>query len=165
MRAAKRLDNGGLICFFAPTQILRDRPGRIANPASCCRSAPPPDCSAARSDQAHRGGHTHRRGARRRLCTMSCGPSPRGASLDNGGGHTFRRTDRSWLHDAGAPIGVQQKLMRHSDITTTASMAMRLWNPSASTIRSWFAGLWGMSNSKGTAARHRLPKGIKSPKS
>lgn len=51
---------------------------------------------------------------------MSCGPSPREASLDNGGGHTFRRTDRSWLDDAGAPIRVQQELMRHADISTMA---------------------------------------------
>lgn len=34
--------------------------------------------------------------------------------------HTFRHTYRSWLDDTGAPIGVQQKLMRHADITTTA---------------------------------------------
>ncbi|MFZ0745833.1 MAG: tyrosine-type recombinase/integrase [Terracidiphilus sp.] len=40
--------------------------------------------------------------------------------LDNVGWHTFRHTYRSWLDDAGAPIGVQQKLMRHSDISTTA---------------------------------------------
>jgi integrase len=40
--------------------------------------------------------------------------------LDNVGWHTFRHTYRSWLDDAGAPIGVQQKLMRHADITTTA---------------------------------------------
>jgi integrase len=42
------------------------------------------------------------------------------SKLDNVGWHTFRHTYRSWLDDAGAPIGVQQKLMRHSDITTTA---------------------------------------------
>jgi len=40
--------------------------------------------------------------------------------LDNVGWHTFRHTYRSWLDDAGAPIGVQQKLMRHADISTTA---------------------------------------------
>jgi integrase len=42
------------------------------------------------------------------------------SKLDNVGWHTFRHTYRSWLDDAGAPIGVQQKLMRHSDISTTA---------------------------------------------
>lgn len=40
--------------------------------------------------------------------------------LDNVGWHTFRHTYRSWLDDAGAPMGVQQKLMRHADISTTA---------------------------------------------
>jgi integrase len=40
--------------------------------------------------------------------------------LDNVGWHTFRHTYRSWLDDAGAPIGVQQKLMQHVDIATTA---------------------------------------------
>ncbi len=42
------------------------------------------------------------------------------SKLDNVGWHTFRHTYRSWLDDAGASIGVQQKLMRHSDISTTA---------------------------------------------
>lgn len=42
------------------------------------------------------------------------------SKLDNVGWHTFRHTYRSWLDDTGAPIGVQQKLMRHADITTTA---------------------------------------------
>ncbi len=40
--------------------------------------------------------------------------------LDNVGWHTFRHTYRAWLDDTGAPIGVQQKLMRHADISTTA---------------------------------------------
>jgi len=33
--------------------------------------------------------------------------------------HTFRHTHRSWLDAVGTPIGVQQTLMRHSDIRTT----------------------------------------------
>lgn len=35
------------------------------------------------------------------------------------GWHTFRHTYRSWLDATGAPVGVQQKLMRHADIATT----------------------------------------------
>jgi integrase len=35
------------------------------------------------------------------------------------GWHTFRHTYRSWLDETGAPVGVQQKLMRHADIRTT----------------------------------------------
>jgi integrase len=42
------------------------------------------------------------------------------SKLGNVGWHTFRHTYRSWLDDSGAPIGVQQKLMRHADIATTA---------------------------------------------
>jgi integrase len=38
------------------------------------------------------------------------------------GWHTFRHTYRSWLDDAGAPIGVQQKLMRHAQISTTMNV-------------------------------------------
>jgi integrase len=34
------------------------------------------------------------------------------------GWHTFLHTYRSLLDEAGAPIGVQQKLMRHSNVAT-----------------------------------------------
>jgi len=35
------------------------------------------------------------------------------------GWHTFRHTYRSWLDATGAPVGVQQKLMRHAQVSTT----------------------------------------------
>jgi integrase len=35
------------------------------------------------------------------------------------GWHTFRHVYRSFLDDAGAPVGVQQKLMRHAQVSTT----------------------------------------------
>jgi len=35
--------------------------------------------------------------------------------------HTFRHTYRAWLDAVGAPIGVQQKLMRHAHGGTTSS--------------------------------------------
>lgn len=38
------------------------------------------------------------------------------------GWHTFRHTYRSWLDDTGAPMGVQQKLMRHAQISTTMNV-------------------------------------------
>lgn len=41
------------------------------------------------------------------------------------GGHTFRHTYRSWLDDTGAPVGVQQKLMRHAQISTTMTSMAR----------------------------------------
>jgi integrase len=36
--------------------------------------------------------------------------------------HTFRHTYRSWLDSVGTPVGVQQRLMRHSDIRTTMNI-------------------------------------------
>ena len=38
------------------------------------------------------------------------------------GEHTFRHTSRSWLDAAGAPLKVQQELMRHASITTTMNV-------------------------------------------
>jgi integrase len=36
--------------------------------------------------------------------------------------HVFRHTYRSWLDSIGSPVGVQQKLMRHSDVRTTLNI-------------------------------------------
>jgi integrase len=33
--------------------------------------------------------------------------------------HSFRHTFRSWLDVVGTPLGVQKRLMRHTDIRTT----------------------------------------------
>jgi integrase len=38
------------------------------------------------------------------------------------GWHTFRHAYRSLLDETGAPIGVQQKLMRHSNVATTMNV-------------------------------------------
>lgn len=38
------------------------------------------------------------------------------------GWHTFRHMYRSWLDATGAPLGVQQKLMRHAQISTTMNV-------------------------------------------
>jgi integrase len=35
------------------------------------------------------------------------------------GFHTLRHTYRAWLDETGAPVGVQQKLMRHAHVSTT----------------------------------------------
>jgi len=37
------------------------------------------------------------------------------------GWHTLRHSYRAWLDEAGAPLGVQQKLMRHANISTMMS--------------------------------------------
>jgi integrase len=44
------------------------------------------------------------------------------AGIGHVGTHTFRHTYRSWLDAVGAPIAIQQKLMRHSDIRTTMNI-------------------------------------------
>jgi integrase len=38
------------------------------------------------------------------------------------GWHTFRHTYRTWLDATGASIGVQQKLMRHAQVSTTMNI-------------------------------------------
>jgi integrase len=38
------------------------------------------------------------------------------------GWDTFRHTYRSWRDDTGAPVGVQQKLMRHAQVSTTMNV-------------------------------------------
>jgi integrase len=49
---------------------------------------------------------------------------PRGEAvgISGLGWHTFRHTYRSLLDETGAPIGVQQKLMRHSNVSTTMNV-------------------------------------------
>jgi integrase len=44
------------------------------------------------------------------------------AGLGHMGTHTFRHSYRMWIDAVGTPIGVQQKLMRHSDIRTTMNI-------------------------------------------
>lgn len=41
------------------------------------------------------------------------------AGIGHLGTHAFRHTYRTWLDSFGTPVGVQQRLMRHSDIRTT----------------------------------------------
>jgi integrase len=46
----------------------------------------------------------------------------RAAELGHMGTHTFRHSYRMWIDAIGTPVGVQQKLMRHSDIRTTMNI-------------------------------------------
>jgi integrase len=52
------------------------------------------------------------------------GHKPAGIKLGLGpiGWHTFRHTYRSWLDETGAPMKVQQELMRHASIQTTMNV-------------------------------------------
>ncbi len=49
-------------------------------------------------------------------------PAGEKAGLSGIGWHVFRHTYRSLLDETGAPIGVQQKLMRHSNVATTMNV-------------------------------------------
>jgi integrase len=46
-------------------------------------------------------------------------PAGEKLGLQGIGWHTFRHTYRAWLDATGAPVGVQQKLMRHAHVSTT----------------------------------------------
>ena len=46
-------------------------------------------------------------------------PAAKRLGLEGVGWHAFRHTYRTWLDEVGAPIGVQQKLMRHAQPSTT----------------------------------------------
>ena len=49
-------------------------------------------------------------------------PKGKEVGIEGLGWHTFRHTYRSLLDETGAPIGVQQKLMRHSNVATTMNV-------------------------------------------
>lgn len=49
-------------------------------------------------------------------------PKGREVGISSLGWHTFRHTYRSLLDETGAPVGVQQKLMRHANVSTTMNI-------------------------------------------
>jgi integrase len=49
-------------------------------------------------------------------------PACQALGLPNVGWHTFRHSHRSMLDETGAPVGVQQKLMRHANVSTTMNV-------------------------------------------
>ena len=57
-----------------------------------------------------------------RPMASACRSMKNAGKYDGIGWHTFRHTYRSWLDDTGAPMGVQQKLMRHAQISTTMNV-------------------------------------------
>jgi integrase len=82
-------------------------------PAGCCL-IPCPKCSAGssvwcRDERGRRVAHHDERWEA-------------AGALGHVGWHTFRHTYRSWLDATGAPLGVQQKLMRHAQISTTMNV-------------------------------------------
>src|SRR5580693_8421894 len=55
--------------------------------------------------------------------------------------HTFRHTYRSWLDETGAPMKVQQELMRHASIQTTMNVYGRAMTDSKRKANSQVVGL------------------------
>jgi integrase len=55
--------------------------------------------------------------------------------------HTFRHTYRSWLDETGAPMKVQQELMRHASIHTTMNIYGREMDDSKRKANSQVVGL------------------------
>jgi integrase len=63
-----------------------------------------------------RTGHPYEHGSLQQKVIREAGNK---LGIPNLGFHTFRHTYRSWLDAVGAPIGVQQRLMRHAQVSTT----------------------------------------------
>lgn len=57
-----------------------------------------------------------------RMQQLHLSPAGIKAGVGNIGWHTFRHTYRTWLDETGAPLKVQQELMRHADIRTTMNI-------------------------------------------
>jgi integrase len=68
------------------------------------------------------------------------------------GWHTFRHTYRSWLDENGAPMKVQQELMRHDSIQTTMNVYGRAMAETKRRANSQVVGLVFGHNSKESEA-------------
>jgi integrase len=76
------------------------------------------------------------------------------AGLEEGiGWHTFRHTYRSWLDETGAPMKVQQELMRHASIQTTMNVYGRAMTETKRQANSQVVGLVFGPNSQETDAK------------
>ncbi len=60
---------------------------------------------------------------------------------DDIGWHTFRHSYRSWLDETGAPMKVQQELMRHASIQTTMNVYGRAMTETKRLANSQVVGL------------------------
>ncbi|MDI3256043.1 tyrosine-type recombinase/integrase [Pseudacidobacterium ailaaui] len=67
------------------------------------------------------------------------------------GWHTFRHTYRSWLDETGAPMKVQQELMRHASIQTTMNVYGRAMTETKRQANSQVVGLVFGPNSQNSA--------------
>jgi integrase len=71
---------------------------------------------------------------------------------ENMGWHTFRHSYRSWLDETGAPMKVQQELMRHASIQTTMNVYGRVMTETKRRANSQVVGLVFGPNSQEIAA-------------
>jgi integrase len=71
---------------------------------------------------------------------------------DDIGWHTFRHSYRSWLDETGAPMKVQQELMRHASIQTTMNVYGRVMTETKRWSNSQVVGLVFGPNSQEIAA-------------
>jgi len=55
-------------------------------------------------------------------CPLIAGPRRYESGIGHIGTHTFQHSYWMWIDAVGTPIGVQQRLMRHSDIRTTMNI-------------------------------------------
>jgi hypothetical protein len=98
---------------FFPTSIQK----RHIRPAGCCLVACP-ECGAGIGVWCRQIGPTPN-GKRLLIHEGRVATSGKFATI---GWHTFRHTYRSWLDETGAPMKVQQELMRHASIQTTMNV-------------------------------------------
>ena len=98
---------------YHPTEIQK----RHLRPAGCCLVACP-KCAAALGAWCRQNGPTPN-GKRPLIHDERSKEAGRYNAL---GWHTFRHTYRSWLDETGAPMKVQQELMRHASIQTTMNV-------------------------------------------
>ena len=98
---------------YYPTEIQK----RHIRPSGCCVVACP-TCGAAPGVWCNQDQKTGN-GVRMLLHETRVKNSGKYGTI---GWHTFRHTYRSWLDETGAPMKVQQELMRHASIQTTMNV-------------------------------------------
>jgi len=98
---------------YHPTEIQK----RHLRPSGCCLVACP-TCGAAPGVWCWQGEPT----ANGKRVLIHDTRKVAAGKLGEIGWHTFRHTYRSWLDETGAPMKVQQELMRHASIQTTMNI-------------------------------------------
>ena len=98
---------------YHPTEIQK----RHLRPSGCCVVACP-TCGAAAGVWCWQGQPT----ANGKRVLIHDTRKTEAGKLGEIGWHTFRHTYRSWLDETGAPMKVQQELMRHASIQTTMNI-------------------------------------------